>query len=80
MVTLMPETIDLVPTAQAATMLGVSIATVNRWAQAGRLAVVAKGRGEKGAQVFHRADVVQLAGELVAEAEARLATLRGAAS
>lgn len=54
---------DLVGTAQAAEILGVSVATVNRWALSGRLEPVVEIPGRTGARLFLRSDVEELAGE-----------------
>ena len=53
---------DLVGTAEAAEMLGVSARTVKRYAKAGHpLLVVTKMNGDTGAYVFQRADIERLA-------------------
>lgn len=76
----MPDSLDLVPAAEAAAMLAVSVATVSRWAVSGRLPTAFQAPGDKGARLFLRSDVTRLAGELATEAEDRLASLRRAAS
>lgn len=57
---------DLVPTAEAATILRRSPSQVARYADSGTLPVAFRGPGKKGALFFDRADVVRLADELKA--------------
>ena len=57
---------DLVTTAEAAQMLGVSVATVNRRADKGEIPVAAKAPGKRGARLFRREDVQALAKERAA--------------
>jgi predicted site-specific integrase-resolvase len=52
---------ELVSTAEAATLLGKSTATINRWADSGALPVAFKAPGVRGARFFARADVENLA-------------------
>lgn len=52
--------IDLVSSAQAATIHGVDVTTINRWAKSGRLRVVVKAPGRTGANLFDRAEVEAL--------------------
>jgi transposase len=60
----MAETdLDLISTAEAASILGVEPATVNRWVARGDLAVAAKLTGLRGANVFHRREIEQVAAE-----------------
>lgn len=54
------EAPDLVSTAEAAEILGKSIATVNRLAAAGKLPEAAKVDGPRGARFYLRADVETL--------------------
>jgi excisionase family DNA binding protein len=49
---------------EAAEILGVSVATVNRMAADGRLALVHKFPGIRGPNLFERADVLRLRDEL----------------
>jgi predicted site-specific integrase-resolvase len=51
---------ELVSTAEAATLLGKSTATINRWADSGALPVAFKAPGVRGARFFARADVENL--------------------
>jgi excisionase family DNA binding protein len=51
---------DLIGTAEAAELLGVSLPTIKRKAQNGLLPVAHKMPGETGAYLFHRADVEAL--------------------
>lgn len=51
-------------TTEAAQVLGVSKATIQRWAKSGRLEPVGKGEGLRGALIFRRSDVEALAAEL----------------
>lgn len=51
---------ELVSTAEAATLLGKSTATINRWAEDGALPVAFKAPGVRGARFFARADVENL--------------------
>lgn len=57
------QTLDLIPTAEAALILGVHIATVTRRAAAGDLPVAMKLPGETGAYLFNRADIEAAAGD-----------------
>lgn len=54
------ESPDLIPTAEAAVLLGVSVWTLHRWVEAGRLSEAAKLPGIRGARLFNRADVEAL--------------------
>lgn len=51
------QTLELIPTAEAARILGVHIATVTRLAAAGDLAVAMKLPGKTGAYLFNRSDI-----------------------
>lgn len=55
-------------------MVGRTIATVNRWANEGRLPIAA----QAGGRVFHRDDVLALIAELEAEAQERARAARAA--
>ncbi|MDR3033903.1 MAG: hypothetical protein LBV78_12495 [Kitasatospora sp.] len=55
---------DLIVTAEAAAIAHVDVATINRWAKSGRLAVAAKLPGRTGANLYRRADVEQIAAGL----------------
>lgn len=55
-----PEPLDLVPTAEVASLLKVDTATVNRWARSGRLTVAVKAPGKTGPNLFRRSDVEAL--------------------
>lgn len=57
----MRSTVDLVTTAEAARIVGRSVATVNRWAAAGTLTPIVRGPGLRGANLYARADVERLA-------------------
>ncbi len=48
---------ELLSTSEAARLLGVTVATVNRWAQTGALAPEHKLPGTTGARLFSRPDV-----------------------
>lgn len=74
----MPD-LDIVSTAEAAELLGVSVATVNRKATNGEMEPVAQGRGQTGARFFRRTDVEAMATARRAEIEAQLATLKAGA-
>lgn len=52
---------ELVPTAEAAVIFGVSVKTVNRWASDGVLPCAVKLPGRTGAKLFRRTDVERLA-------------------
>lgn len=58
---------DLLPTAEVARLCGVSVATVNRWADAERITPVAQGPGPRGARLFDRRDVALLLAQLDTE-------------
>ena len=49
---------DLIGTPEAASILGVSRATMTRWVQAGELEPATKLPGLTGAALFHRSDIV----------------------
>lgn len=51
----------LVSTDDASKIAGVSVATINRWARAGRLIPVVEGKGLRGPRFFLREDVEALA-------------------
>jgi predicted site-specific integrase-resolvase len=51
---------DLIPTALAAEIHGVDVATINRWARAGRLPVAIKFPGKTGGNLYRRSDVEAL--------------------
>ena len=70
---------DLIPTATAAEILDVGVATVNRWAESGKLPTAARAPGPRGARLFARPDVEALAAERRAEVAAQLAQLDAAA-
>lgn len=53
----MPPTVDLMTTAEVAERLGVSVSTVTRMAQSGRLTPAHKSPAKRGAYVFDRATV-----------------------
>lgn len=61
-----PPSNDLVPTAEAATILNRHVRTVHRLVAEGLLSPAVKIPGKTGAYLFHRADVVALAGREVA--------------
>lgn len=61
-------TTDLIPTVEAAELLGVKRSTLTRWVQSGRLDEAMKLPGETGARLFRRSDIDRLAAELAAEA------------
>lgn len=67
---------DLLTTADVAELLGVTVATVNRWAAAGALEAAAMAGG----RVFRRSVVVAFAADRADEAERVAARLREAAS
>lgn len=48
---------ELVGTAEAAAILGVTVKTVNLWAVEGKLVPAHKFPGQTGAYVYHRADI-----------------------
>lgn len=52
---------DLLTTAQAAEIFGVSVATVNRWVAAGRITPAVQFPGTTGGRLYDRADVDKLA-------------------
>lgn len=60
MLCVMP-TDELLSTAQVATRLGKSVATVNRYVKRGVLEPAAQGPGERGARLYDPADVDALA-------------------
>ena len=55
------QTDDLLTSSDVARLLQISVPTVNRWAAAGRLPVVQKLPGIRGAYLFRRVDVERLA-------------------
>ena len=58
--------IDLIGTAEAAALRGVSVKTVTRWVRDGKLTPVQKLPGLRGAYVFDRSDVEALLKQEVA--------------
>lgn len=48
---------DLLPTKAVADLLGTTVATVNRWAIEGKLAVAVEMPGRTGARLYRRSDV-----------------------
>lgn len=65
----MVETERLLTTAEAAKMIGRTVATVNRWAIDGRLPVAQKLPGTTGANLFRPVDVRRLLTDAAAEAQ-----------
>jgi excisionase family DNA binding protein len=61
---------ELITTAEAAVVLGTSVATVTRLAADGALATAVKAPGQRGARMFRRADVERLAAKRAKEAAA----------
>lgn len=59
----MPNTLDLIGTAEASRILNVNVSTITRWANDGMLAVAVKRPSKNGAMLFDRADVERLARE-----------------
>lgn len=59
---------DLLTTAQVAEQLGCSLATVNRYVRDGRLHVEVQFPGQKGARLYHPAEVERFAATLGTEA------------
>lgn len=53
---------ELIGARDVATLLGVSRATVNRWAESGRIEQVGE-LGKRGIRVFDRAEIERLAAE-----------------
>lgn len=56
---------DLISTAEAAELLGASVATVTRLAKAGDLTTAVKAPGARGARFFRRREVERLASKRV---------------
>jgi excisionase family DNA binding protein len=56
----------LLSTAEAARRIGVSVATINRWADTGTLAPAAKAPGLRGARLFSAVDVERVKSERAA--------------
>lgn len=56
---------NLMSTAEAAERLGISVATLNRWAKNGRVPVAVQAPGRTGTRMFDSAVIEALAGELV---------------
>lgn len=53
--------VEILTSSAAASKLGVSVSTIARMAQAGRLQPIAKAPGVRGAYLFNRSDVEALA-------------------
>ena len=51
---------ELLPTKAVAALLGRSVATINRWAQEGRLVPALEMPGDTGARLYRRSDVEAL--------------------
>ena len=62
-----PDPADIVSTTQAAEILGVTVATVNRWAASGQLNVAFHGAGRTSPRFFWRADIEQRLADVQAE-------------
>lgn len=60
----MQRTTDLITTAEAADILGVTVSTVNRWAVAGRIAIAVQGPGRRGVRMFRRDHITTVAAGL----------------
>lgn len=60
--------LTLVSTADAAAVLGVSVATLNQWAVNGRIRTAVKTPGIRGARLFAEDDVMALAASRLREA------------
>lgn len=65
-VTHMGNEAELLSTAEAAALLGKSIATINRWADSGALPVAVKAPGIRGARFFARGAVEAMKASAVA--------------
>lgn len=52
---------DLIPTSEAARILGTTVSTVNRWVAAGKLVPVLMGPGRTGVRLFDRQAIEDLA-------------------
>ena len=65
--TLVPQTTDLLSTSEAAGILCVTVATVNRWAATGKLVPAHQIAGRTGARLFAAADVDALAADVNAK-------------
>ncbi len=60
----MPETVDLIGSSDAASILGVDRSTLSRWVAFGKIKPVTRvGDGPKPALIFNRADVEALAAQ-----------------
>ena len=57
-----PE-LDLIGSSEAATIVGVHVATIARWAADGTLPIAARLAGKTNPLLFHRADVARIAAE-----------------
>ena len=55
-----PQEGNLLTTAQVAAQLGVTVATVNRWVNAGTLPVAFQAHGIRGARYFHPDTVARM--------------------
>lgn len=53
----MPNPDDLIPTVEAAQILGVERSTLTRWAESGKIQVAQQLPGATGARLFRRADI-----------------------
>jgi len=57
----MPQTPDLLPTSEVASIYGCDVRTVHRLVERGRLTPAIKAPGKRGALLFRRTDVLALA-------------------
>ena len=48
---------DLIPTSEAAQILGTTVSTVNRWVAAGKLVPAIQGPGRTGVRLFRRQEI-----------------------
>jgi predicted site-specific integrase-resolvase len=69
-----PDRAEIVSTAEAAVILGVEVATINRWTLAGRLTVAFQGLGKTSPRFFYREDVEALRDKLLAERAGRVSS------
>lgn len=52
--------LDLVSTAEASEISGLSVATINRWVREGRLTPAYEGDGIRGTRLYRRSDIEAL--------------------
>lgn len=67
---------DLIPTSEVAELLGISVATVNRWALIGSIKPAIEIAGRTGARLYRRSDIEKILEQELAETEVKANAIR----